>query len=122
MIICNVAKNQTPDVYFRFLNLAKTLSESSSKEMDSPAKLLLETICLHTYSTKGYLTVSEIISMSHIGSPATLHARIKKMVAAGYLTLDIQKDARIKKVIPASKACKYFEQLSHNLVAAVMGS
>ena len=117
-----MAKNQTPDVYFRFLNLAKTLAEASSKELDNTAKLLLETICLHTYSTKDYLTVSEIIAMSHIGSPATLHARLKKMVVAGYLALDIQKDARIKKVIPTSKAYKYFEQLSGSLVAAVTGS
>lgn len=55
-------------------------------------------------------------------SLATLHARIKKMVVAGYLALDIQKDAHIKKVIPTSKAYKYFEQLSSSLVAAVTGS
>ena len=116
-----MTKNQSPDIYFRFLNLVKVLAESNSKDLDSTAKQILETICLHTYATKEYLTVSEIISMGDIGSPATLHARIKKMVAMGYLTLDIQKDARIKKVIPTAKAYKYFELLSNNLVAAVTG-
>ena len=117
-----MGKNQNPDIYFRFLNLAKALVDSSSKELDSTARQLLETICLHTYATKDSLTVSAIISMSDIGSPATLHARIKGMVATGYLTLDIQKDARVKKVLPTAKAYKYFEQLSNNLVAAVSDS
>ena len=117
-----MTKNWAPDVYFRFLNLAKTLADESVKELDSTAKQLLETICLHHFSTRDYLTVSEIISLSDIGSPATLHARIKKMVALGYLSLDVQKDARIKKVMPTDKAYKYFEQLSLKLVAAVTGS
>lgn len=111
-----------PDIYFRFLNLAKALVDDSSKELVSTARQLLETICLHTYATKNSLTVSEIISMSDIGSPATLHTRIKGMVSTGYVILDIQKDARVRKVLPTAKAYKYFEQLSNNLVAAVSGS
>jgi len=117
-----MAKNPAPDIYFRFLNLANTLAEASSKDFDNTAKQLLEKICLHTYATQEYLTVSAVISMRHIGSPATLHARIKKMVALGYLSLDVQKDGRIKRVIPTSKAYNYFEQLSHRLVSAVSGS
>lgn len=104
------------DLYFRFLNLVNALDDDSFLGNDLLSRKVLENICLHVHSTKEYLTVSEIILLNKLGSPATLHSRIKKLTKSGYIELQVQADARVKKVIPTQKAWEYFESINQNLV------
>jgi DNA-binding MarR family transcriptional regulator len=64
--------------------------------------------------------VGDLISLSELGSQATLHGRIKNLVVMGYVKLNEDKaDGRKKFVTPAAKALRHYEQLSACLEKAL---
>lgn len=59
------------------------------------------------------LLVGDIIAMSRLGSQATLHGRLKNLVAMGYIKLvEDKNDARRKTVAPTKLAIKYVQFMS----------
>ena len=65
----------------------------------------------------------DLISFSEIGSQATLHGRIKNLVAMGYVKLNEDKsDGRKKFVTPTAKAIKKYEHLSSCLEKSLRSS
>jgi hypothetical protein len=92
------------------------------KKLDSTEEQLLNKITLA--ATQGEdLLVGDLIALSEFGSQATLHGRIKNLVAMGYVKLNEDKsDGRKKFVIPTSKALKHYEQLSTCLEKALKNS
>lgn len=99
--------------YIRFLNCLDVLDRSSpSIKPDPIEEKLLNRIVVIT-SQGGEILVGDLICLSGIGSQATLHGRIKKLVAMGYVKLNEDKvDGRRKFVIPTLKAIKRYEQLA----------
>ena len=109
-----------PSAYTRFLNCLDALDRMNpGKKLDSTEEQLLNKITLA--GTQGQdLLVGDLISLSQLGSQATLHGRIKNLVAMGYVKLNEDKtDGRKKFVIPTAKAFKHYEHLSACLEKAL---
>jgi len=116
-------KTIKPTTYIRFLNLLDSLDRiNPGKKLDSTEEQLLNHISL-TASQGKDLLVGDLISLSVLGSQATLHGRIKSLVAMGYVKLvEDRSDGRRKFVIPTEKAVKHYEYLSACLEKALKGS
>ena len=67
------------EVYFRFLNLVRSIEDLPNfPKLDATENQLLNMVA--TQWKKGErLLVSDAIAMRQIGSPATLHARLKQL-------------------------------------------
>ena len=99
--------------YFRFLELVNLIADiKPSIALDKFEILLLDHIAL-ALSQNTDLLVKDLISLSKIGSLATLHNRIKNLVVRGYIRLVADdQDNRKKHVVLTAKARKYYENLS----------
>ena len=103
----------TIKTYFRFLELVKLIADiKPSIALDKVEILLLDHIAL-ALSQNTDLFVKDLITLSTIGSLATLHSRLKNLVVRGYIRLIADdQDSRKKHVVLTAKARKYYENLS----------
>ena len=106
--------------YLRFLNLIDALDNVGSlNQLDSLETALLNYIAVSS-SNDQVLLVNNIISLKNYGSQATLHKKIKILVAKGYVQLIVDaQDGRKKSVVLTKKAHKYFDKLSNLIERAV---
>ena len=107
----------TNSSYIRFLNLINTLSVSPAKKLDSTEESLLDKIVLSANANESIL-VGDLISMSELGSQATLHGRLKTLNAKGYIKMISNGDGRKKEVHPTRVAAKRYETISKCLEKA----
>lgn len=112
-----------PSAYIRFLNQLDSLDRINlGKKLDLTEEQLLNHIAIKTSQGKELL-VGDLISLSEIGSQATLHGRIKSLIAMGFVRLNEDRsDGRRRFVIPTEKALKHYEQLSICLEKALKSS
>lgn len=103
--------------YIRFLNVVDALARiNPGRSLDHLEILLLEYILREAANGKTLL-VGDLISLAQYGSQATLHGRVKNLVALGYINLVSDKtDARKKSVAPTKLAQKYAQFMSDCLV------
>ena len=110
-------KSHNP-AYIRFLNYLEAIERVDVKRLNAIEEQLLDYIAL-AYVQDRELLVGDLIALSQFGSQATLHGRLKNLVAMGYVKLVENKaDGRKKQVIPTSKADKHYEKLSSYLERA----
>jgi len=104
--------------YIRFLNYLEALDRVDVKKLNAIEEQLLDYIAL-AYTKDRELLVGDLIALSQFGSQATLHGRLKNLIAMGYVKFVENKlDGRKKQVIPTAKADKYYEKLSSYLEKA----
>lgn len=104
------------DVYFNFIELIKGLNSAGSMiTIDPEAKLLLDEIALNqNHNTP--LTVSELMALSSIASPATIHRKLNVLLDEDLVEVQFEgKNRRTKYLVITPKANKYFTQLSSAL-------
>jgi DNA-binding MarR family transcriptional regulator len=103
----------TKSSYLRFLQLVELVDGLRPRsQLDKFEEHLLNHIALSAAQGRDLL-VKDLICLQKIGSLATLHNRIKSLVASGYIRLvtdDV--DIRKKHVVITAKTNKYFEKLS----------
>lgn len=105
--------------YIRFLNLIDALDRMNPGEkLDSVEESLLDKIILSFHENQSIL-VGDLISLSELGSQATLHGRLKNLSALGYIKMAANQDGRKKEVVPSKMALKRYEELSKCLEKAV---
>ena len=99
--------------YIRFLKMIDTFDNiKSADQLDSIEESLLDHIALTMFKDQEML-VMDLIGLESLGSKATLHKRIKKLVIKGYIQLIIDtQDERKKNVVLTPKAYRYYERLS----------
>jgi len=99
--------------YFRYLELFNLIADIKPRiNLDKVEILLLDHIAL-ALSQSTDLFVKDLITLSTIGSLATLHSRLKSLVVRGYIRLITDDDDNRKKhVVLTVKAQKYYENLS----------
>jgi DNA-binding MarR family transcriptional regulator len=105
--------------YLRFLNLIDALDRiNPGKQLDYVEESLLDRIlvCAHT---KESVLVGDLISISDLGSQATLHGRLKNLSAMGYIKMASNSDGRKKEVVPTKLAIKRYEEISRCLEKAL---
>ncbi|QWE10713.1 hypothetical protein [Polynucleobacter sp. es-EL-1] len=111
--------NTKSSCYIRFLNLLDALDRMNpGKKLDSVEESLLDKIILSFHENQSIL-VGDLISLSELGSQATLHGRLKNLSALGYIKMAANQDGRKKEVVPSKMALKRYEELSKCLEKAV---
>lgn len=112
----------TKTSYLRFLNLVDAIDRiNPGKKLDCVEEDLLDKIVLASY-TKKVILVGDLISLSELGSQATLHGRLKNLSAMGYIKMAANVDGRKKEVVPTKVAFKRYEEISKCLEKAVKTS
>jgi hypothetical protein len=111
-----------PSPYIKFLNLIDALDRiNPGKKLDCIEESLLDKIisCAHA---KQAILVGDLISLSDLGSQATLHGRLKNLSALGYIKMAANADGRKKEVLPSKMALKRYEEISKCLEKAAKAS
>ncbi len=108
--------------YIRFLNYLDAIGRTDSKGLNAVEEQLLNYIAIA--DSKGQtVLVGDLIALRQFGSQATLHGRLKGLIAMGYIQLiDDQVDGRKKLVTPTAKAISHYEKLSACLEKALKTS
>jgi hypothetical protein len=105
--------------YIKFLNLIDTLDRiNPGKKLDCIEEGLLDKIVSYAHANQPIL-VGDLISLTDLGSQATLHGRLKNLSAMGYIKMAANVDGRKKEVLPTKMALKRYEELSKCLEKAV---
>jgi len=120
MMIMKLIKSSS---YIRFLQFLDSLDRMNpGKKLDSTEEQILNYVSLG-YAQGEELLVGDLIHLDHLGSQATLHGRLKNLVAMSYVQLiEDKNDARKKAVMPTVKARKYYDTLSTCLEKAFKNS
>ena len=104
--------------YLRFLNLLDAIDRMNpGKKLDRTEESLLDKIVLASFAKKTIL-VGDLISLSELGSQATLHGRLKNLNAMGHIKMAANVDGRKKEVVPTKLAFKRYEEISKCLEKA----
>ena len=115
----STAKTST---YIKFLNLIDAIDRiNPGKKLDCIEESLLDKIVLASYA-KNSVLVGDLISLSELGSQATLHGRLKNLSAMGYIKMGSNEDGRKKAVLPTKLALKRYEEISRCLEKAAKAS
>lgn len=110
--------NPKQSPYIRFLNLIDALDRMNpGKKLDCTEESLLDKIVSSAFEKKPVL-VGDLISLSNLGSQATLHGRLKNLSAMGYIKMATNEDGRKKEVLPTKLAIKRYEEISKCLEKA----
>ena len=104
--------------YIRFLNLIEILDRiNPGKKLDYIEERLLDKVVTCSHSKESVL-VGDLISLTELGSQATLHGRVKNLSAMGYIKMASNTDGRKKEVLPTKLAIKRYEEISKCLEKA----
>lgn len=108
------------NAYLQFLGFSRSVAElHGGKLLDANHTALLEAVALN-WSHGQPLSVRQIIQQAHLGSPATLHKRLSRLVTNGFLsTKAVQDDHRTKWVKPTDKGLDYFHSLGKQMNKAL---
>jgi hypothetical protein len=73
---------------------------------------LLEAVTASWHAGRA-LTVTETMSLSVVGAPATVHRKLTSLKTKGLVSVEETiEDLRVKRVVPTRKALEYFEKLA----------
>jgi hypothetical protein len=108
--------SQMAKPYFHFLTL---LSDPAfcqeDMEFDANHKALFESAVIH-WSLGKPLSVFETISQAELGSPATLHKRLQRLIAQDFVKSECTgADKRTKFISPTPKGMSYMEWVGDKL-------
>jgi hypothetical protein len=108
-----MTKDAVFDAYFRFLSLAQAVHElPSTPKLDAAEERLLEALTA-AWSAGQALTVTETMSLSAAGAPATVHRKLTSLRKRGLVSVnESSDDLRIKTVTPTRQALDHFEKLA----------
>jgi len=109
-------------MYFRFLKHAQAFKTKVNGHALTPSDAcFLEEVVLRDFENRP-LTVSEALTLTHLGSSATLHKRLKRL--REWDLLDIQKkasDHRTKYLIATPLTIAHFERMGEAVQKALHG-
>ncbi|WP_438395252.1 winged helix-turn-helix domain-containing protein [Caballeronia sp. DA-9] len=109
------------DIYLRFLQLTEALRGLPSLPVLDPLEEKILEFVARMSQANERLSVRELMAQSELGSPATLHARLKSMREKGWLTLGDTEDTRRKQIELTPAALKHFDKLAEAFSRAAKG-
>lgn len=109
------------DIYLRFLQLAEALRGLPSLPTLDPLEERILAVVAVKAQARDRLSVRDMMAKAELGSPATVHSRIKSMREKGWLMLADTDDTRRKQVELTQAALLHFDKLSGCLVNAARG-
>jgi hypothetical protein len=108
--------------YIRFLALCHAFDKTDGLQVDVESVRLLESIALAEHDGMP-LTVSQLMALSDIASPATLHRKMVLLNKANLIELDfMQGNQRTKFIYTTALAKKHFAKRAALLAKAVSGT
>ncbi len=113
--------NRPADIYLRFLQLAEALRGLPSLPSLDPLEERILTLVARANQERQRLSVRDMMAQQALGSPATLHNRLKSMREKGWIMLADTEDSRRKQIELTQAALLHFDKLSKCLVQAANG-
>ena len=109
-----------PNYYLRFVNLVQGLMvDKRLINIEPTTRQLLDEIALQ-HSSQTPMTVSRLMSLDHIASPATLHRKMQALIENGLIELSVDKEnKRTKFVLLSKRGSRHFDALSEVMLQAV---
>jgi DNA-binding MarR family transcriptional regulator len=111
-------RTESADIYFRFLKLAEALRGLPSLPSLEPLEERILELVAKAGNDKVRLSVRDVMAHDYLGSPGTVHSRLKSLRAKGWIVLSDTEDARRKQVELSMAAHAYFSRLSRCIVDA----
>ncbi|MBD8628472.1 winged helix-turn-helix domain-containing protein [Oxalobacteraceae sp. CFBP 8753] len=109
------------DIYLRFLKLAEALRGLPSLPSLDPLEERILAMVARAGQDDERLSVRDMMAKDELGSPATVHSRLKSMREKGWIVLADTEDTRRKQVELTQAALLHFDKLSKCLVQAANG-
>lgn len=109
---------RSADIYLRFLHLAEALRGLPSLSALDPLEEKMLQVVARATSGKARLSVRDMMAQQELGSPATLHGRLKSMRDKGWITLVDTEDPRRKQIELSQAALRHFDKLSECFLKA----
>jgi DNA-binding MarR family transcriptional regulator len=109
------------DIYMRFLQLAEALRALPSLAALDPLEERILALVARAGQDQSRLSVRDLMAKDELGSPATVHNRLKSMREKGWIMLSDTEDARRKQIELTQAALLHFDKLSKCLVQAAKG-
>lgn len=114
-------KTRPADIYLRFLQLAEALRGLPSLPSLDPLEERILALIARAGQEHERLSVRDMMAKEDLGSPATVHGRLKSMREKGWIMLADTEDTRRKQVELTQAALLHFDKLSKCLVMATKG-
>lgn len=109
------------DIYLRFLQLAEALRGLPSLPVLDPLEERILALVARSGQQQERLSVRDMMAKDELGSPATVHSRLKSMREKGWIMLSDTEDTRRKQIELTQAALLHFDKLSRCLVQAASG-
>ena len=106
------------DIYLRFLQLAEALRGMPSLPSLDPLEERILALVARANQERQRLSVRDMMAQQTLGSPATLHGRLKSMREKGWILLADTEDSRRKQIELTQAALLHFDKLSKCLLQA----
>jgi hypothetical protein len=106
------------DIYLRFLQLAEALRGLPSLPALDPLEERILALVARARQDNERLSVRDMMAQDQLGSPATMHNRLKSMRAKGWIMLTDTDDSRRKQVDLTQAALLHFDKLSQCMLNA----
>jgi len=114
-----MARSIKEDAYMQFMSLRLSLRDRSGlPSLDPLEERLLEMVALASKPGER-LSVTDVITTSELGSPTTLHSRLKSLRGKGLVELAYTDEASRRKLLLTSAGMSYLDALDKCMVAAV---
>lgn len=109
------------DIYLRFLQLSETLRGLPSLPSLDPLEERILALIARAKQGQERLSVRDMMAKDELGSPVTVHNRLKSMREKGWIMLTDTEDTRRKQIELTQAALLHFDKLSKCLVQAANG-
>lgn len=123
-ISCNCHKmkpTRPADLYLRFLQLTEALRGLPSLPELDPLEERILALVARARQDDQRLSVRDMMAKDQLGSPATVHNRLKSMREKGWIMLTDTEDSRRKQVDLTQAALLHFDKLSQCMLNATRG-
>jgi DNA-binding MarR family transcriptional regulator len=110
------------DIYLRFLQLADAIRGLPALPLLDPLEERILALVARAGQEQKRLSVRDMMAKEEIGSPATVHNRLKSMRQKGWIMLSDTEDSRRKQIELTQAALQHFDSLSKCLVEAAKGN
>ena len=114
-------QNRPADIYLRFLQLAEAIRGLPTLPSLDPLEERILSLVARAGKDKERLSVRDMMAKAELGSPATVHNRLKSMRKKGWIMLSDTEDSRRKQIELTQAALQHFDKLSQCLVEAAKG-
>jgi DNA-binding MarR family transcriptional regulator len=109
------------DIYLRFLQLTEALRGLPSLPELDPLEERILALVARARQDSQRLSVRDMMAKDELGSPATVHNRLKSMREKGWIMLSDTEDSRRKQVDLTQAALLHFDKLSQCMLNATRG-